>query len=87
MASGESGTLRVHRVGGEQLRKTAIPDDSYNVQQAHGWVVTPGLGTGTLCTLDREGRVRWTADGRALLARRLHRHAFVTIGVRARSVG
>jgi hypothetical protein len=37
----------------QQLRKTAIPDDSYNVQQAHGWVVTPGSGTGTLCALDR----------------------------------
>lgn len=60
VASGESGTLRVHRVGGQQLRKTAIPDDSYNVQEALGWVVTPGLGTGTLCALDSTGRVRWT---------------------------
>ena len=60
VASGESGTLRVHRVDGRRLRTTAIPDDSYNVQQAHGWVVTPGLGRGTLCVLDREGRRRWT---------------------------
>jgi hypothetical protein len=77
--------LRVHRVGGEQLRKTAIPDDSYNVQQAHGWVVTPGLGTGTLCALDRRGPPQVAADGRALLARRVHRHPFVTIPVRAGS--
>ena len=68
VASGESGTLRVHRVDGRRLRLTAIPDDSYNVQQAHGWVVTPGLGTGTLCLLDREGRARW----RKTIARSSH---------------
>jgi sugar lactone lactonase YvrE len=60
VASGESGTLREHRVDGTRLRRTAIPADSYNVQQAHGWVVTPGLGTGTVCVLDRDGRRRWT---------------------------
>jgi hypothetical protein len=59
VASGESGTLRVHRVEGRRVRTAAIPADSYNVQQAHGWVVTPGLGTGTLCALDRDGRPRW----------------------------
>src|ERR1051325_8904508 len=59
VASGESGTLRVHRIDGDHLRTARIPDDSYNVQQADGWVVTPGLGTGTLCLLDREGRPRW----------------------------
>jgi hypothetical protein len=57
VASGESGTLRVHRVGGRELRATAVPEDSYNVQQANGWVVTPGLGRGTLCILDSRGRV------------------------------
>ena len=41
VASGESGTLRVHRVDGLELRRTAVPEDSYNVQQAHGWVITP----------------------------------------------
>ncbi len=75
VASGESGTLRVHRVGGEQLRTTAIPDDSYNVQQAHGWVVTPGLGTGTLCALDRSGRVRWQRT----IARSSHDACIVTL--------
>jgi 6-phosphogluconolactonase (cycloisomerase 2 family) len=59
VASGEGGTLRVHGLDGERLRSTPIPDDSYNVQQAYGWVVTPGLGTGTLCLLDRNGRRRW----------------------------
>jgi len=75
VASGESGTLRVHEVGGQQLRVTAIPDDSYNVQQAHGWVVTPGLGTGTLCALDRNGRVRW----KRTVARSSHDACIVTL--------
>ena len=60
VASGESGTLRVHGSGGERLRTTPIPNDSYNVQQADNWIVTPGLGTGTLCLLDRNGRRRWS---------------------------
>jgi hypothetical protein len=75
VASGESGTLRIHRVGGERLRETRIPPESYNVQQAHGWVVTPGLGTGTLCVLDRAGRVRW----RKRLARSSHDACIVTL--------
>ena len=75
VASGESGSLRVHRVGGRQLRQTAIPDDSYNVQQAHGWVVTPGLGTGTLCALDRNGRVSW----KRTVARSSHDACIVTL--------
>jgi DNA-binding beta-propeller fold protein YncE len=57
VASGESGTLRVHRVDGRELRSTVVPEDSYNVQQALGWIVTPGLGRGTLCILDARGRV------------------------------
>ena len=48
--------------------RQSIPEDSYNVQQAHGWVVTPGLGTGTLCLLDRDGRVRF----RRTIARSSH---------------
>jgi hypothetical protein len=60
VASGESGTLHVHGLDGARLLVTPIPDDSYNVQQAYGWVVTPGLGTGTLCLLDRNGRRRWS---------------------------
>jgi DNA-binding beta-propeller fold protein YncE len=57
VASGESGTLRVHELGGRELGVTEVPEDSYNVQQAHGWIVTPGLGRGTLCILDTRGRV------------------------------
>ena len=75
IASGESGTLRVHQVNGDHLRTARVPDDSYNVQQADGWVVTPGLGTGTLCLLDREGRPRWHKT----IARSSHDACIVTV--------
>jgi hypothetical protein len=75
VASGESGTLRVHRVDGEPGRKVAIPPDSYNVQQAYGWVVTPGLGRGTLCLLDDRARVRWQRT----VARSSHDACIVTL--------
>jgi hypothetical protein len=57
VTSGESGTLRVHRVDGRALSTTRVPTGSYNVQQARGWVVTPGLDRGSLCVLDRGGRL------------------------------
>jgi len=57
VTSGESATLRVHRTDGRLLKTTAVADDSYNVQQAHGWVVTPGLGRGSLCVLDVSGQL------------------------------
>lgn len=57
VASGESGTLRVHGGDGQLLRLGQIPAESYNIQQRYGWIVTPGLGTGTLCVLDRRGRI------------------------------
>ena len=57
VTSGDSGTLRVHRVNGDALRMTPVPEGSYNVQQAQGWVVTPGLGRGSLCILDARGRL------------------------------
>ena len=75
VASGESGTLRVHGVDGRRLHETRIPPESYNVQQAHGWVVTPGLGTGTLCVLDAGGRVRWQKT----VARSSHDACIVTV--------
>jgi PQQ-like domain len=75
VASGESGTLRVHGSDGRLLRTTVIPDDSYNVQQSHGWVVTPGLGTGTLCLLDENGRRRWSKK----IARSSHDACIVTL--------
>jgi hypothetical protein len=65
----------VHHVDGRRGRKTAIPHESYNVQQREGWVVTPGLGTGTLCALDSRGLVRW----RRTVARSSHDACIVTL--------
>ena len=55
VTSGWSGTVRVHRVEGEALRRNPVPVGSYNVQSADGRVVTPSLGRGTLTVLDRDG--------------------------------
>jgi len=57
VTSGWSGTLRVHRLDGRVLRTTPVPVGSYNVQAAHGRVVTPSLGRGDLCILDERGSV------------------------------
>jgi DNA-binding beta-propeller fold protein YncE len=57
VTSGWSGTLRVHRADGRPVRTTTVPVGSYNVQQAHGRVLTPSLGRGTLTILDDAARV------------------------------
>jgi len=59
VTSGEDGTLRVQSLrDGRVLHLTRIPVGSYNVQEAFGWIVTPSLDRGTLCVLDRRGRLR-----------------------------
>jgi hypothetical protein len=55
VTSGWSGTVRVHRVDGDELRSNPVPVGSYNVQAAAGRVVTPSLGRGTLTVLDPGG--------------------------------
>jgi DNA-binding beta-propeller fold protein YncE len=57
VTSGDSGTLRVHRTAGQALATTGVPHGSFNVSQGHGWIVTPGLGGGSLCILDASGRL------------------------------
>jgi DNA-binding beta-propeller fold protein YncE len=57
VTSGWSGTLRVHRVDGRPLARTVVPVGSYNVQRAEAWVLTPSLGRGNLCIVDRRGKV------------------------------
>jgi DNA-binding beta-propeller fold protein YncE len=57
VTSGWNGSLRVYGHDGRSLRRTIVPVGSYNVQQADGWIVTPGLGTGSLCILDPQGRL------------------------------
>jgi DNA-binding beta-propeller fold protein YncE len=62
VTSGWSGTLRVHRVGGEELRRNPVPVGSYNVQAADGKVVTPSLGHGTLTALDEHGTTLYRVE-------------------------
>ena len=57
VTSGWSGTVRVHRVSGEALRRNPVPVGSYNVQAAAGWILTPSLGHGQLTVLDERGSV------------------------------
>jgi len=58
VASGDDGTLRVQSLkDGRILRTTRIPFGSYNVQEAFGSIITPSLERGTLCVLDRHGRL------------------------------
>jgi DNA-binding beta-propeller fold protein YncE len=50
--------VRVHRArDGRLLRKTAVPDGSYNVTNGWGLVFTPSLERGTLSLLDARGRL------------------------------
>ena len=58
MSSGDDGVVRVFSLGdGRLLRTTEVPLGSFNVQAAGGVVLTPSLTRGTLCVLDRRGRV------------------------------
>jgi DNA-binding beta-propeller fold protein YncE len=77
VASGESGTLRVHALGdGRLLHEARIPRGSYNVQQGEGVVLTPSLDLGTLCVVGGEGQVT-----RELRPARSSHDACVVLGV------
>ncbi len=56
VTSGDSGTLHVQRHDGSVVATARVPIGSYNVQYAHGRVVTPSLSRGTLAILDGRGR-------------------------------
>jgi hypothetical protein len=60
VTSGDSGTLHVQSLAGRVLSHAPVPDGSYNVQYADGYVVTPSLTHGTLAVFDAEGRHRGT---------------------------
>jgi DNA-binding beta-propeller fold protein YncE len=58
VSSGDDGAVRVFSLDdGRLLRTTVVPLGSFNVQAAGGVVLTPSLTRGTLCVLDRRGRV------------------------------
>src|SRR5581483_7906936 len=56
VTSGDSGTLHVQSHDGRVLSSAPVPTGSYNVQFAHGRVITPSLLHGTLAVFDAHGR-------------------------------
>jgi DNA-binding beta-propeller fold protein YncE len=58
VASGDDGTVRVHRLNGDFVRQAEVPAGSYNVAYGGGAAVTPSLSRGTVAVLDEGGRVR-----------------------------
>jgi len=62
VASGDDGTLRVHRLDGRLVRHVDVPLGSYNVSYGRGRAVTPSLSLGTVSFLDESGRVRAVRD-------------------------
>jgi DNA-binding beta-propeller fold protein YncE len=57
VSSGDDGTLRIHRLNGDLVRRAEVPVGSYNVTFGDGRVVTPSLSRGTVALLDERGRV------------------------------
>jgi hypothetical protein len=58
VASGYAGTFAVHSLAdGRRLTRTRVPVGSFNLQAGFGHVLTPSLARGTLCVLDRHGRL------------------------------
>jgi len=58
VASGDDGTVRMHRADGTLLNETEVPIGSYNVTLGWQGVITPSLNQGTLALLDNRGQVR-----------------------------
>lgn len=58
VASGDDGTVRVHGLEGDLLRRARVPSGSYNVTFGGRRAVTPSLSRGTVALLDERGRVR-----------------------------
>ena len=79
VASGDDGTMRVHALDGRLLRTSRIPVGSFNVTHGAGHVVSPSLERGTLCILDRNGRVRRTVR----VAPAAHDVCLIRVGSRA----
>ena len=58
VASGDDGTVRVHRLDGTVVRQVQVPIGSYNVSFGDRWAITPSLSRGTVAVLDPHGRIR-----------------------------
>jgi DNA-binding beta-propeller fold protein YncE len=57
VASGWSGTVRLHRLDGTPISWTSVPVGSYNIQHGGQRIVTPSLDRGTISILDARGRL------------------------------
>jgi len=77
VASGDDGTVRLHRLDGELVGQARVPVGSYNVTFGLGHVVSPSLQRGTLSILDTSGRVRAVRH----VARAAH-DACIVVGLR-----
>jgi DNA-binding beta-propeller fold protein YncE len=58
VASGDDGTVRIHRLNGDLVRQDDVPLGSYNVTFGARHAITPSLARGTVAVLDGSGRVR-----------------------------
>lgn len=56
VASGDDGTVRIHRLNGDFVRQARVPIGSYNVTHGAGTAVTPSLSRGTVAVLDSRGQ-------------------------------
>ena len=58
VASGDDGSVRIHRSNGDLVRRDEVPLGSYNVTVGARHALTPSLSRGTVSVLDATGRVR-----------------------------
>jgi len=64
VASGDDGTVRIHRLDGTLVHEAEVPIGSYNVSFGDRYAIAPSLLRGTVAVLDPRGRigaVRWVA--------------------------
>ena len=59
VASGDDGTVRIHRLNGDLVDETSVPVGSYNIAAfSVGSAVTPSLSRGTVAVLDDRSGVQ-----------------------------
>jgi DNA-binding beta-propeller fold protein YncE len=58
VASGDDGTVRIHRLNGDLVRRDEVPLGSYNVAFGARRAITPSLSRGTVAVVDGSGRVQ-----------------------------
>jgi hypothetical protein len=83
VASGDEGTVRIHRLDGTLVRTTRVPVDSFNITFGSSGTtfgqptaVTPSLTRGSVCLLNPSGSVRTVKQ----IARSAHDACIVAAG-------